>query len=295
MKVIHSYWSKPYTKVLGKGYGGWPDKGFHYMSQALSCLKYREFYRTELITDAKGYRVLIELLKLPYDDVHIVLDIINDYPESIWMLGKLYSYKIQDEPFIHVDNDSYIWNRFPSNIETGDLIVQQLEIEYETNSVYYTELERELVYIPESITNYHSTNAKITQINAGLFGGSDIQFIRRFVDEALNFIMLNPFDGLSGKTPGWVYNTYIEQFLFYCSALRDNKKIMCLLSEEVKGGMNKTGYADIFQIPFDNKFIHYVGDAKGNLSLAFQMSQRLYYEYPEYYFRIKDLIKQGVV
>ncbi len=107
--------------------------------------------------------------------------------------------------------------------------------------------------------------------------------------------MLNPYDKLSGKTPSWVYNTYFEQFLFYCLVLEANKKITCLLSEETKGEMNKTGYADIFQVPHENKFIHYIGTAKRNLSLAIQMSQRLYYEYPDYYFRIKNLIKQGLM
>ena len=295
MKIIHSYWSKPYIKAIREGYGGWPDKGYHYMSQALSCMKYKEFYRTELITDAKGYEVLIGLLKLPYDNVTIMLDEINDYPEDYWALGKLYSYKIQDEPFIHVDSDSYIWDRFPPDIETGNLIVQQLEIGYESNTAFYSNLEDQLTYIPESITNYRSTNIEITQINAGIFGGSDLQFIHKFVDKAFSFIKKNPYDRLSRGISSWVYNTYFEQFLFYCSALNANKKITCLFSEDAKEKVNRTGYADIFQIPHNNKFIHYIGAAKRNYMLAFQMSQRLCYEYPKYYFRIKELIKRGII
>ncbi len=150
MKIIHSYWSKPYITAVREGYGGWPHKGYHYMSQAQSSLKYKEFYKTELITDIKGYEVFIGLLELPYDDVNIILDEINNYSADVWALGKLYSYKIQNEPFIHVDSDSYIWSRFPSSLEAGSLIVQQLEVEYESNSAYYKELEQELVYIPES-------------------------------------------------------------------------------------------------------------------------------------------------
>lgn len=88
MKIIHSYWSKPYITAVREGYGGWPDKGYHFMSQALSCLKYKEFYKTELITDIEGHKVLIELLKLPYDDVNIVLDGINEYSADVWALGK---------------------------------------------------------------------------------------------------------------------------------------------------------------------------------------------------------------
>lgn len=295
MKIIHSYWSKPYIKATREGYGGWSDKGYHYMSQALSCLKYKEFYRTELVTDTKGYEVLIEFLKLPYDNVSIILDEINDYSEDYWALGKLYSYKIQDEPFIHVDSDSYIWDKFPENIETGNLIAQQLEIGYESNTAFYIDLENQLKYIPESITNYHSANIEITQINAGIFGGSDIQLIRKFVDEAFNFIVLNPYDKLSAKTPSWAYNTYFEQFLFYCFTLQVNKKITCLLSEDKNPKVNGSGCADIFQIPHDNKFIHYLGAAKRNYMLALQLSQRLNYEYPEYYFRIIDFIKRGII
>ncbi len=80
------------------------------MSWTLSCLNLRKFYENvELVTDEVGYRYLIEKLKLPYSSVRVELDCINTYPSSLWAIGKLYTYGIQNEPFIHVDGDVYIW------------------------------------------------------------------------------------------------------------------------------------------------------------------------------------------
>ena len=45
------------------------------------------------------------------------LDELNDYPIELWAIGKLYAYGLQNEPFLHVDNDTFIWSRFSNKIE----------------------------------------------------------------------------------------------------------------------------------------------------------------------------------
>ena len=52
--------------------------------------------------------ILINKLELPYTDVKVVLDDLNDYDRDLYALGKVYAYGIQEEPFIHVDADIYM-------------------------------------------------------------------------------------------------------------------------------------------------------------------------------------------
>src|ERR1700730_5036463 len=129
MKIIQSFWSKPSREISSdKSMGGWLEKKNNYMSWALSCLQFRSFYdEVELVTDRYGYDLLINQLELPYTNVKIVLDDLNDFHSDLWALGKIYAYSLQDEPFIHADGDIYIWEKFSDKIENAELVAQNIE------------------------------------------------------------------------------------------------------------------------------------------------------------------------
>ena len=141
MKIIHSYWSKPSHSKNGilaenRYNGGWLALKYHYMSWALSCLKFKEFYEdVELYTDQEGKELLIDLLNLPSSKVHISLDELNYLPEQMWALPKIFTYSLQTEPFIHADGDVYIWRKFDNHFEQSPLIAQHLENSF----AYYKE------------------------------------------------------------------------------------------------------------------------------------------------------------
>ena len=136
MKIIQSFWSKPF-----QGSGGWYDLIFHYISWTFSCLKLLEFYdKVELITDKAGYDLLVNKLQLPYTWFQMCLNDIDHYDEGLWALGKIYTYSMQNEPFIHVDNDVFIWDKFPDRIESAQLIAQHFEYNYSYNRQSFLDL-----------------------------------------------------------------------------------------------------------------------------------------------------------
>ena len=120
MKIIQSYWSKPYRRVNNGFYGGWYSKIFHYMSCAISCLKLSEFYPVELVTDKKGKRLLIDKLGLPYTSASDDLEYI-DYPEDLWAAGKIVAYSKQNEPFIIVISIAEIESHIGKYSFTGNI------------------------------------------------------------------------------------------------------------------------------------------------------------------------------
>jgi hypothetical protein len=125
MRIIQSYWSKPFEEDQKKGrpFGGWLHKRYHYMSWALSCLKLSQFHdHVELVTDTPGKKELIDQLGLPYTTVRSDLDSIHCYPTYVWVMGKFIAYEIQNKPFLHVDGDVFIWEKLKFGGE--DLIVQ---------------------------------------------------------------------------------------------------------------------------------------------------------------------------
>jgi hypothetical protein len=139
MKIIHFYWSKPSqqqndTLEENRHNGGWLSMQYHCMSWALSCLKFKQFYRdVELHTDQKGKGLLIDTLGLPYSKVYVCLDEMNYLPIQMWALPKIFTYSLQHEPFIHADGDVYIWEKFNPQFEQVPLISQHLE----NNFTYY--------------------------------------------------------------------------------------------------------------------------------------------------------------
>ena len=59
--------------------------------------------------------MLVDRLKLPYKEVHVVYDDLAVLPHH-WAIAKIKTYTLQEEPFIHVDGDIYIPNPLPDDI-----------------------------------------------------------------------------------------------------------------------------------------------------------------------------------
>src|SRR5690349_5092674 len=106
MKIVQAFWSKPATgNSLMDINAGWLSPEYHWMSWALSCLQAKKFYQhVELVTDERGKEILIHRLGLPYSSINTQLEAALDtYPPELWSLAKIFSYNLQEEPFIHLD------------------------------------------------------------------------------------------------------------------------------------------------------------------------------------------------
>jgi hypothetical protein len=182
IKIIQTYWTKPVMAdssfVEGRNIGRWLSLRYNCASWMYSCLKLSQFYNVELYTDKIRYELLIEKLNLPYTNVHVCLDDLNDIPVQMWALSKLYTYSLQTEPFLHIDGDVYIWDRFASEIENAELVVQH--IEREKNRHYYRDALRFMqnndFKIHTSLSGLIETEKPIISVNAGILGGHDIAY-----------------------------------------------------------------------------------------------------------------------
>jgi hypothetical protein len=286
MKIVQSYWSKP-----GIENTNWAEKKLHYFSWVLSCLKLKQYYnKVELVTDRAGKELLIDQLQLPYDSVQVELDFLNEYDPLLWALGKIYAYSIQDEPFIHVDGDIFIWGRFSDEIESADLIAQHEEDSYEFSNTYYDGLlNADLDSYPKAILQFrNSVTTNIMQANAGILGGNDINFIQRYCKEAFKFVDENKEKALKVKHPG-MFNTIFEQYLFYCMANTENKPIKYLFEEEIDCNFEKI--VPFEDIPYNARFIHILGSHKRNIFFNQKIMQYLWYEFPQYYNRVNHFVQ----
>jgi hypothetical protein len=271
--------------------GGWLDQKYHMMSWAYSCLQLRKFYRNvSLVTDKLGYELLIRQLKLPYTDVKVELDRLNHHNPELWSMGKVYSYSLQEKPFIHVDGDAYIWKEFPEKFSNADLVAQHLEHNY----LYYRRIMDDLVarnsYIPECVYRVCNAENEINAYNAGVLGGNNMHFFKVYVREVEKFVEENsvPSPGL----PMGMLNAYFEQHLFYCIARNMQLKVACITDETDQDALDHLlkATSQFAKAPHHVNYIHlFGGDRKLNAEVCGLLEKLIQADYPEYHRRIIKL------
>src|SRR5689334_17471879 len=122
MKIVQSFWSRPSLHsntvlVDARFNGGWPHRLVNYYSWAFSCLQLCKFYKeVELVTDDWGKELLVNKLGLPYTKVSLALNEIDGFDQGLWVLGKICAYRCQEEPFLHIDHDVFLWKELDRNL-----------------------------------------------------------------------------------------------------------------------------------------------------------------------------------
>ena len=170
MKIIQSFWSKPSlysTDDKNARYnGGWLSKKYAFYSYALSAMTIKKYYNNlELYTDDVGFNLFNNILQLPYNKIHISLNTLNSYNPKLWAIGKITACSIQEEPFIHIDNDIFLWEKINYKIANYDLITQNLEIDYPNYSSAFNFINKKFRSIPNEITTSINHNKKIIDIS----------------------------------------------------------------------------------------------------------------------------------
>ncbi|MFN3999475.1 DUF6734 family protein [Algoriphagus sp.] len=296
MKIVHTFWIDEGKNPLKDSFG-WCSAPYHLMSWALSCLQLHQFYEDlELITDRKGKVLLIDQLQLPYKKVRIELDDVGlvQIP-GLWVMKKIYSYTRHEEAFLNVDGDVFVYAPFPKELLSGKLIAQNIEQDFD----YYKELV-ELVgdsfpFVPKPIKEQIDNRKEIQASNAGILGGNEYGFFKRYYQVAEEFINRNheQINSLSSMQIG-NFNQLVEQYMFHCLSNGQGLKVSYLL-----GPVYDPSYLEAFgnfhHLPAKSAYIHTLGDYKKSGWVCDQLAHRLRLDYPEYFARVMGLFeKDGI-
>jgi hypothetical protein len=242
-KIVYSLWTKPSGNILQKAVNWYSPKA-QLLCLALSVYKSAEnFKKVELITDSEGWKI-IKQLKLPFTSVKTILDDIPTEDYGFWALGKIYAYKEQDKPFIHLDNDAILWQKLPDWVLNSELFVQNTEDEGWFDSAYMPEINhanKVLNYFPPNWGNVKEAYC------TGIFGGTDIEFIQDYCNEALKFIYdkrnKRGWDSIANKGS---YCIIFEQYLLACMVYAHNKPVTFFDRNLDKKKLAELGYTHLW-------------------------------------------------
>jgi|688.fasta_scaffold00026_67 hypothetical protein len=184
MKAFHSFRADkflPYLDMIG---GRELIKPAVYI-MALSAATIRKHHDDfTLITDDAG-KELAEECQLPYSSILSVGKSFNSDP-CVWIQSKLHTYQTIKEPFVHFDNDIFLWEPLPAGFLDNEVVGFHSETflwyKYE---LYRKELLEAGISLP-ALRETHWTNRM--PINMAIFGGQNWQAINQyaeFIDEYL--------------------------------------------------------------------------------------------------------------
>lgn len=142
-------------------------------------------YKTLLYTDSNNY----EFLKnIEYDEVKFFDEnLINEFPDRAWCLGKLLAMSLVKEPFIHIDFDLLLVKNIPSHVKNSECFAFHKEAYMQNlfKPVGVRKLYKKYNFQDE--LNYN----KIESNNCAIIGGQNYQLINESCNKVIDFAISN--------------------------------------------------------------------------------------------------------
>jgi hypothetical protein len=293
VRAVWSFWSAPFH---AHHHRVWLSPRHHLLAWILSTESARRHYAPLVLhTDDAGARLLVDDIGLAFDEVHTGLNVLDGRDAGWWALGKLYAYQAQTEPFIHIDNDVFLWKALPEHLARAPVVAQNPEwfepgASYYRPEVFETALAADDGWLPREWRWYRGSGLPQRGECCGLFGGTRTDFIRHYAAQAIRLVEdganqrhLRDIDDKIGQ------NILFEQFLLSAcvefhrhrsgSAYRDIsiEYLFESLDEAFDGAAaSRLGYT------------HLIADAKRNPDLADRLERRVSRDYPVLYQRVLD-------
>jgi len=284
MVICQTLWTN--NKNILEDSFGWLTPQYHLMSWALSILKLVQHYDDiHLYTDSAGKEMLIDQLGLPYTAVFNEYNNLDCQPH-LWAFPKLLTYARQDHAFLHIDGDVFVWHPFEKELLSSGLIAQNLE----KATAYYRRSLSPYAERLKSLPGFLKRNLlshNMRSYNAGILGGHDIDFFRRYVAAASRLIEQNDKTTLSTN-----FNVVFEQLLFFSMAEKEKKTVNPLIDRAINDyGYHKEDFAE-FPNADQLKYLHIIGPHKCNKEICDWLARYLRQENEEVFLRIVTLFKK---
>jgi len=285
MRAVWSFWTMPYRARRGFS---WERDHTHLLSWILSVGLAREHFDSiALHTDNAGAALLVDRLGLDFDHVSTSLNQLNGHDPDWWMQGKLHTYAEQQEPFVHLDCDVYLFKPLPERLMTAAVLAQNPE-EVSPRAPWYDVEACELAirahgdgHIPPEWTWYRTFVPDQKAACCGIFGGHCLDFIRAYATTALAILdspgNRHAFDWTKNKRE---YNPFFEQYMLAACASYHKIGIEFLFDS----------WAHALAAAGDSGFTHLMADAKRNPKVAARLEQRVAQGWPQAVERCQSLL-----
>ena len=294
MRAVWSFWSEPFRRGEGSG---WLTPYHAYLAWVLSveCAR-RHYPDTMLVTDDAGAELLVNRLGLKFTRVSLELNRLRARDPDWWALGKLYAYRLQTEPFIHIDGDAFLWKPLPPELESAPVFAQSPEtFDPDRDDHFYPAraVERSIAWLPEEWRWYTAGRGVRAASCCGILGGTRVDLIAQYADLGIR-VAQDPRNAAGWATWGnrGLCNVLVEQMLL--AAVVAHRRAFPRLPADAALRVEHLfpGEGD----PYDPAksaaagYTHLIGAAKRHPQLMADLEARVTAEFPELADRCRVLL-----
>lgn len=294
LRAVWSFWSKPFD---AHHHQVWASVQHHLFAWVLSTKTAMRHYRPAVLyTDDAGARMLLDGIGLEFDEVYTELNALHGHDPLWWALGKLYAYRAQTEPFIHLDNDVFLWQPLPERLESAALFAQNAEYFIPGQSYYQPEAFEwaldgiEGAWLPPEWRWYRMRVLPQRAECCGVFGGKRVDFVKHYAAQAIK-ILEHP-----ANQAAWVkldekigHNILFEQYLL-AACIEYHRRRADSPYCDIDIGYVFASLDEAFDPETASRvgYTHLIADSKRNRQLADRLEARIAREYPDLYRRCLD-------
>lgn len=298
MRAVWTFWTKPFE---ARQRWAWRSRKHHLLAWVLSLETARRHYpHTVLFTDDAGARTLVDGLGLDFAEVRTDLNALDGDDPDWWVLGKLRTYAAQTAPFVHLDNDVFLWNPLPASLAAAPLFAQNPEFfalgggSWYRPEAFTAALDAVGGWLPEEWRWYLGMGGS-GAVSCGLVGGHRTDFIRHYAELALA-VVRHP-----ANRPAWARwgdkvddNILIEQYLL-AACLEYHRSVPDARYREIDIRYLFPSVEEAFDEDAAARagYTHLIGAAKRDRGLTDRLERRVAREYPDHYARCLRYLGQA--
>jgi hypothetical protein len=275
MVAVQTFW----LKKNDKNWHNWGEKKNLMVSCSLSFfLLKRIFKKVNLVCNELGKKFLTEELGLRFDNIHIIQleeEKLNDF---VWSINKIYSYSIQNEPFIHVDTDFFMFDKPSKEFFDSEIFAQNLEIDHPIYTILRKSSLDLGLKLPEFILE---TQYPAVALNVGIIGGRNLSFFKEYFLLAKSIISDNRILLERHAESFKFFYLFLEQHILYEAMKKRKLNIRTLTMPSFRSAYD---HITSFRSGVNKSpFVHLIGNYKQKPELVASMHQELQNLWPDQY------------
>ena len=288
-KAVFSYFNTDESFGNKCGFSKYSDFLFT-TALAITCAS-RYFPEVQVISTSWGVNLFKEL-NLPVTSYSNKLDDMKDVSRFFWAYGKLIAYNEQKEPFVHVDNDVFLWNALPKRILDAHLCFQSHEPFNLDGYKYYDMLKPCFDAAPVKPSVIAENPVYDYAYNCGICGGNDLSIFPEWKRCSEEYIFAPENQILFFKRFHKVLihqNLFHEQY-FLASLIKKHHKrgrveVMAEDAQKINKGLDLT----------KPRYTHLWGTTKTDLGMMTKVRMTLLYQEKELFERVNDFCRKNKI